>query len=194
MPPLRAFVASNQQVQKHLASDTTVFAWGGIKVQDSRKMVHNFWRFAGHISDKELIAAHNTTQSLAKPNQIVALDVENATFYSYLANQGGKVPRLNSILRAFLVWMANHRIKLRLRLVPARQMLADPMPRWSFDPSEYSLNPQIFELIQNMFKVFCDPDIDMFAFSSNTMLPLFCARWPHHQAILTHALHAHSNR
>ena len=57
----------------------------------------------GHISDEELIAAVNTTQSLAKPNGIVALDVDNATVYSYLANQGGKVPRLNNILRPSLI-------------------------------------------------------------------------------------------
>ena len=86
-------------------------------------MVHDFWRFTGHISDKELIAAVNTTQSLAKPNEIVALDVDNATVYSYLTNQGGKVPRLNNLLRPFLIWLTMHRIELRVRLVPSRQML-----------------------------------------------------------------------
>ena len=45
----------------------------------------------------------STTQSLAKPNGIVASDVDNATVYSYLTNQGGKVPRLNNILRPFLI-------------------------------------------------------------------------------------------
>ena len=174
--------------KKHLASDATLFAWGGLNVQDPRQMVHDFWRFTGHISDKELIAAVNTTQSLAKPNEIVALDVDNATVYSYLTNQGGKVPRLNNLLRPFLIWLPMHRIELRVRLVPSRQMLADPISRWSFDPSEYSLNPLIFRHIQDRFKKFCRPSIDMFASPSNALLPLFCARWPHHQAILTDAL------
>ena len=70
-------------------------------MQDPRQMVHDFWRFTGHISDKELLAAVNTTQSLANPNEIVALDVDNASVNSYLTNQGGKVPRLNNILRPF---------------------------------------------------------------------------------------------
>ena len=186
--PGRKFVPSNQQPQKHLASDATLFAWGGLNVQDPRQMVHDFWRFTGHISDKELIAAVNTTQSLAKPNEIVALDVDNATLYSYLTNQGGKVPRLNNLLRPFLIWLTMHRIELRVRLVPSRQMLADPISRWSFDPSEYSVNPLIFRQIQDRFKKFCRPSIDMFASPSNALLPLFCARWPHHQAILTDAL------
>ena len=175
--PGRKFVTSNQQPRKHLASDATWFAWGGINVQDPRQMVHDFWRFTRHISDKELIAAVNTTQSLA-----------NATVYSHLTNQGGKVPRLNNILLPFLIWLTHHRIELRVRLVPSRQMLAVPISRWSFDPSEYFLNPLIFIQIQDRFKNFCKPRIDMFASPSNVLLPLFCARWPHHQAILTDAL------
>ena len=100
-------------------------------------MVHNFRRFRGHISDKELIAAVNTRQSLAKPNEIVALDVHSATVYSYWANQGGKVPSLDNILRPFLIWMAHHRMELRVRLVPSCQMSEDPISRWSFDPSKF---------------------------------------------------------
>ena len=59
--------------------------------------------------------------------------------------------------------MTHHRTKLRVRLVPSRQMLADPISRWSFDPSEYSLNPQIFQQIRSRFKAFCNPDFHMFA-------------------------------
>ena len=38
--PGRRFVTSNQQPQKHLASDATLFAWGGLNVQDPRQVVH----------------------------------------------------------------------------------------------------------------------------------------------------------
>ena len=173
---------------RHLASDATPVAWGGLDVNDPRHVVHDFWRLnQAHINDKELIAAVNTTMSLARPHEVIMLDVDNSVVFSYLTKCGGKVPRLNQIVRPFLVFLNAHDIQLQVRLVPSQRMLADPISRWSFDPSEYSLNPQVFQRILQAFHPL-HPHIDMFASPSNALLNTFCARWPHHQAALVDAL------
>ena len=84
--PGRKFVTSREPAHKHLASDATLLAWGGLNVRDPQQILHLFWRFTAHIADKQLMDAINTTQSPAKPSKIVALDVDNAIVYAYLTN------------------------------------------------------------------------------------------------------------
>ena len=92
------------------------------------------------------------------------------------------------MLRPFLLWMNRNQVTLVPRLVPSKDMLADGISSWRFDPGEYSLNLQVFVTLMGFFRPYCTPDIDMFASPSNARLPLFCARWPHHQAHLVDAL------
>ena len=110
----------------HLASDATPVPWGGLDVNDPRHVVHHFWCLnQAHINDKDLVAAVNTTMSLARLHEVIMLDVDNSFVFSYLTKCGGKAPRLNQILRPFLVFLNIHDIQLQVRLVPSQRMLAD---------------------------------------------------------------------
>ena len=125
--------------------------------------------------------------SLARPHEVIMLDVDNSVVFSYLTECSGKVPRLNQILRPFFIFLNTHDIHLQVRLVRSQRMLADPISRWSSDPSEYSLNPQVFQRILQAFHPL-RPRNKMLASTSSALLNTFCARWLHHQAALVDVL------
>ena len=188
--PGRPFLQTPPPTALHLASDSTPWGWGGLDLAAPSRIVQDFWTFnTTHINHKELEAAIHTTMSLSKPNTCVLLDIDNSVAYSYLLKSGGKVGRLNALLRPFLQWLQANKVHLLPRLVPSRDMKADAISRWELDPTEYTLNLQVFNHILFLMRPFCQPHIDMFASPSTTLLPNFCSRWPHHQATLVDALH-----
>ena len=78
---------------RELHSDSTQEAWAGVDVT-SGQIVQEFWREKHHlhINVKELEAAINTVQSLAKPGENVTLKVDNSVTYWYLTKGGGRSP------------------------------------------------------------------------------------------------------
>ena len=186
--PSNPFSGNVHQHTRALGSDSTSFAWGGLDTQ-SKAVVHDFWRLdESHINLKKLQASIHTIMSLAPPKSLVHLDVDNSVAFSYLTKHGGKIGKLNAILRPFLLWMNRNQVTLVPRLVPSKDMLADGISRWRFDPGEYSVKLQVFVTLMGIFRPHCTAHIDMFASPSNVRLPLFCACWPHHQAHLVDAL------
>ena len=93
----------------------------------SGQIVQEFWREKQclHINVKELEAAINTVQSLAKPGEKVSLSVDNTVTYAYLSKGGGKIPSLNKMVRPFLKWCMEKKILLDLKLVKSSEDLAD---------------------------------------------------------------------
>ena len=80
--PGRKFRSAPLYASTHLAAHTTL-AWGGLDVNDPCHVVQDFWRLnEAHISDKELGAAVNTTMSLARPHEVIMLDVDNSVVFS----------------------------------------------------------------------------------------------------------------
>ena len=75
---------------RELHSDSSQEAWAGVDVT-SGKMVQEFWRSRSilHINVKELEAAINTVQYLAKPKEHICLKEDNAVTYHYLLKNGG---------------------------------------------------------------------------------------------------------
>ena len=78
---------------RELHSDSSQEAWAGVDVTSGR-LVQEFWRDKRglHINVKELEAAINTVQSLAKEKEHVLLKVDNSVTYAYLAKVGGRSP------------------------------------------------------------------------------------------------------
>ena len=68
-------------------------------------------------------------------------------------------------------------------------MQADGLSRWVWDKGDYTLDRNLFCHVQNLFAKFICPKADMFASPGNHQLPQFVARFPHHQAVATDALH-----
>jgi hypothetical protein len=78
---------------RELHSDSSQEAWAGVDVKTGH-LVQEFWRDKRglHINVKELEAAINTVQSLAKGGEHVLLKVENSVTFWYLTKGGGKSP------------------------------------------------------------------------------------------------------
>jgi hypothetical protein len=187
--PGRRFLSPSPP-NRHLASDSADYGWGGVDITEKR-VVHDFWfhRHALHINRKELDAAIATTMAFARPGETVLLKVDNATAYWYLKKEGGRLPHFNSVLRPFLSWAKEHRVSIVPVLVPSAEMEADEVSRWEASPGDVALSPVIFQKILHVFhEGRWNPEVDMFASPQNTLLPQFCARYPHHRAMLVDAL------
>jgi transcriptional regulator of met regulon len=81
---------------RELHSDSSQEGWAGVDTT-SGSLVQEFWRDKRHlhINVKELEAAINTVQSLAKNGEHVTLKVDNSVTFSYLTKGGGRIPSLN---------------------------------------------------------------------------------------------------
>ena len=91
----RPFVSKPTKI---LHSDSSDKGWGGINPHTGQ-FVQEYWREESylHINVKEMKAAINTVQSLAKPNDKVLLCVDNQVIFYYLQKGGGgKTPSINS--------------------------------------------------------------------------------------------------
>ena len=119
---------------RNLHSDSSQESWAGVDLT-TPKLVQEFWRDQRslHINVKELKAAINTVQSLAKKGEKVSLSVDNTVTLSYLRKGGGKIPSQNQIVRPFLKWCIEKQIILDLTLVKSAENLADGPSRWGQD-------------------------------------------------------------
>jgi hypothetical protein len=154
-------------------------------------MVQEFWRSDRglHINIKELRAAMSAVQSLALPGETVHLAVDNQVAYSYLKKGGGKLHPFNEMLRPFLRWCWEKDLNVKPNWVKSEDMLADGISRWDYDTGDYTLSKELFLEIQSIFSQSnFRAQVDMFASPGNAKFPLFCSRWPHHQALAVNAL------
>jgi hypothetical protein len=168
---------------RELHSDSSQEAWAGVDVT-SGKLVQEFWRQKRHlhINVKELEAAINTVQSLAKPGEHVTLKVDNTVTYWYLTKGGGRIPSLNQMVRPFLKWCMKNKVTLAVHQVKSSEDLADGPSRWHKDKGDYTLHRQLFKHLLEMMQSYKMPAVDMFASPGNHQLPKFVARYPHWQA------------
>jgi hypothetical protein len=182
----RPFVAKPSRT---LHSDSSDTGWGGIDPA-SGQFVQEFWRENSHlhINVKEMAAAINTVQSLAKPGENVLLCVDNQVLFYYLQKGGGRKNPFNKMLQPFWHWLMERRITLQVKWVPSEKCLADPLSRWSQDRGDYSLDPRLFRHLQRVFSPFLRLQTDLFASPGNKKLDQFVSRWPHWQATAVDAL------
>ena len=98
---------------------------GGVNIS-TNEVNHDFWvRNNDHINLKEIEASINTTRAFAVPGSVVHLNVDNSVALSCLLCHGGKIGRLNELLRTFLICMNHHQVSVVPRLVPSQEMRAD---------------------------------------------------------------------
>jgi hypothetical protein len=175
---------------RKLHSDASNVGWGGLDIQSGTGL-QEFWRQENglHINVKELHAAISTVRSLAKKGEQVHLAVDNVVAYSYLKKSGGKLPQFNHMLRPFLKWCMEQKVRLLPSLVKSEDMLADTLSRMPADTGDYSLDPGIFQQIQNFFAPQLCPQVEIFASPGNHKLEKFVSQWPHWQAWGWDALH-----
>jgi hypothetical protein len=180
---------SKSPVRK-IYSDSSTEGWGALDLTSGQKL-QEFWRSEKglHINIKELKASIAATQSLAKPGETVFLTIDNQVAYSYLKKEGGKLCHFNSLMRPFLTWCHQRKIRVVPNWVKSEEMLADGISRWKIDRGDYTLKKSVFQKICGIFgqKNF-QPLVDMFASPGNAQLEKFVARWPHHQAIAVNSL------
>jgi transcriptional regulator of met regulon len=166
-----------------LHSDSSQEAWAGVD-KTTGALVQEFWREKRHlhINVKELEAAINTVQSLAKHGEHVTLKVDNSVTYWYLTKGGGRIPSLNMQVRPFLKWCMEKKITLDIIQVKSSEDLADAPSRWGMDRGDYTLDRQLFLHLLKKVRKHITPQVDMFASPGNHQLPNFVARYPHWQA------------
>jgi hypothetical protein len=166
-----------------LYSDSSDLAWAGVDAKNGT-IIQEFWRERGHlhINVKELHAAMDTVRSLAKPGELVTLRVDNSVTYYHLKKQGGKILKMNALVRPFLDWCMKNNVHLDVQLIKSDQCLADGPSRWGYDHNDYSLNRELARFLMKKFAPRIVPEVDMFASPGNALLQKFVSRWPHWQA------------
>ena len=127
-------------------------------------------------------------KSLCKPGETVLLSVDNSVAFSYLTKSGGRLPHLNLVIRPFITWCLENQISLQVQWVPSEEMLADGLSRWSVDKGDYTLDREVFWGLQEQFRPWLQPVVEMFASPGNLQISQFFSRWPHHQAVAVDAL------
>ena len=95
---------------------------------------------------------------------------------------------MNLLLRPFFHWCVEKKINLQVKWVPSKEMLADKLSRWDFDKGDYTLQKDIFNLVQKKFANDITLQTDMFASPGNKKLKDFVSRWPHWQSKRVDAL------
>jgi hypothetical protein len=103
---------------RKIFSDSSTQGWGAVDLTSGAKL-QEFWRsdLGLHINIKELKASISACQSLAKEGETVFLTVDNQVAYSYLKKEGGRLPPFNSLMRPFLKWCHEKRVKVIPNLV-----------------------------------------------------------------------------
>jgi hypothetical protein len=178
-----------QNPSRFLHSDSSTHGWGGVDVHHGN-FIQEYWRDLTplHINKKELIAAINTVQSLSKEGETVSLSVDNQVIYYYLTKGGGRKNPFNEMLQPFYKWLMEKGITLQVNWVPSEKCLADPISRWEIDRGDYTLDPELFQKIQNHFRNFIHLKTDLFASPGNKKLDQFVSRWAHWEATAVDAL------
>ena len=110
----------------------------------------------------------DTVKGLCRPGETVLPSVDNSVACSYLTNSGGRLPHLNLGSRPFITWCLENQISLQVQWVPSEEMLADGLSRWSVDKGDYTLDREVFFGLQEQFRPWLQPLVDMFAFHKSS--------------------------
>ena len=131
-----------------------------------------------HINSLELTAVFLALKSLEVlvSGQSLLIRSDNTTVVSYINFQGGTHSCSLCLLAIELwEWCIQRGIHLSAAHIPGEDnLVADFLSRGKFLPSEWTLNPLIFQKICQVLVP--RPDIDLFASTLNFQLPKYCAR------------------
>ena len=173
-----------------LFTDACLDGWGA---HLGTQMVSGTWtdvQKSWHINQLELqavILAINHFQDVLR-NQVVLIATDNSTTLSYIRKQGGTKSYSLNILTTQLFKLAS-RLNLTLhgRHIPGRKnVLADQLSRaGQVAPTEWTLHQ---EVLTELWTKWPRPQVDAFATSLNTRLPLYFSPVPDDQALAVDAM------
>ena len=143
-----------------------------------------------HIISLELRAVFLALKSLEVlvRGQSLLVRSDNTTVVSYINYQGGThSPSLCFLTIELMEWCLQRGIHLSAAHFPGEDYLVtDFLSRGKFLPSDWTLNPLIFQRICQVLVP--RPEIDLFASTLNFQLPKLCARYKDPQAWKVDAL------
>ena len=137
-----------------------------------------------HINSLELKAVLLALQNLESHvlGRSVLIRSDNMTVVSFINHQGGT--HSSSLCRLALdlwEWCLQRKIFLQAAHIPGEEnIVADFLSRGKYLPSEWVLNPSVFQKI--CLASSPPPEIDLFASALNFRLPKYCSRCPDAQA------------
>lgn len=139
-----------------------------------------------HINILELNAVLLGLQALIKGDKLhLLVKVDNSTTVAYINHMGGtKSPSCHEVAKRIWFWCIDKQIYLTATHVPgALNVEADEKSRIFNDRTEWSLCPQVFEIIMNHFSGEITCDIDLFASRLNHKIATYVSWVPDPGAI-----------
>ena len=177
-----------------VTTDASCEGWGGHSLVQGQSMLFSgLWsqaeRRTCHINLLELRALKLVLLRLAPyiSNRVVKLECDNSTAVCYLNKQGGtrSLPLCQEAVELHR-WLISHNVTVFAVHRPGvNNELADYLSRNRPDPTEWSLNPHVAQLL---FRRWGSPQIDLFATQNNHRLPVWFSRTECPAAAGTNAL------
>ena len=179
------------KAQVSLYTDASLKQWGAHL--DSGQMASGTWE--DNIRDKSINFLELEAVSRALTffqdilvNKQVLIASDNTTAVQYIKNQGGtRADSLCQVARAICLWAEQNKVRLLVRYIPGcRNILADSLSRKDqIISTEWTLHPQV---LQNLWKCWHKPMVDLFATSLNHKLPIYISPVLDNQAWAVDAL------
>lgn len=164
-------VVSRREV---VTTDACQTGWGAVW---QRRTVQGSWSprdRAEHINVLELRAVHLALQHFLPHlrGKHVLVQTDNTSTVYHINHQGGtRSARLLFVSRQLLTWAAPRLSTLRAVYLPGnRNQVADFLSRQSPLPGEWSIHP---EVVQRIWGVFGQAEVDLFASEESTHCPLW---------------------
>ncbi len=159
-------------------SDSSLYGWGASCNSVTARGPWTDGEKGKHINELELMAAFNAVRSFA-PLSIgisIRIFIDNSTAVSYVNRAGGTHSRSCSrVAQDLVLWCESRDIRIEAVFIPGElNTVADAESRTLNDSSDWSLCPDVFSLISDLWTV----EIDLFASSWNAELPVFCSWQP----------------
>ena len=160
--------ASEQGWGAHLDSFKTQGLW-----DDTQKKRHINWLELKAVQLALVAFCRHVT------GKRVLIRSDNSTVVAYINKEGGtrSLP-LCQLMWELLLWADSFQIELRAAHIPGKKnILADRLSRNQRGPrlTEWTLDKAV---VKQIFRVFGEPCVDLFATEENKQLPIFCSPWP----------------
>ena len=163
-----------------VTTDASMKGWGG---HVENQVVQGLWTETdkqNHINNLELEAVFRTVNHFLPllKNKQVLIRSDNTTVVQYINKQGG-THSLQLCKKTWDLWMLaleNRMFLLAAHLAGINNVLADQLSRVSIKMTEWSLKNAV---VQQIFHLWGQPMIDLFATVHNRKTMLFCS-WVYH--------------
>ncbi|CAM4657101.1 unnamed protein product [Leuciscus chuanchicus] len=160
--------------RKVISTDASNSGWGALY---EGRPVFGLWAASErrlHINCLEMTAVENALRyflPLLKGHNVL-VRTDNMSVVSYINRQGGLRSRsLHKLAERLLLWAHHNLRSLRASHVPGCQNVGpDMLSRDNVPPGEWSLHPQIAQLL---WDIFGRADVDLFASTENAHCPVF---------------------